>query len=54
MSAPGRYQVYRISSTKTLLIADSQARILNAGNLNILSMRGACLGTSRIWFPRVF
>ena len=45
MSAPrqSRYHVYRTSSTKTLLIADSQARNLEAGNLNILSLPGACV-----------
>ena len=45
MSAPrqSRYHVYRTSSTKTLLIADSQARKLEAGNLNILSLPGACV-----------
>ena len=45
MSAPrqSRYHVYRTSSTKTLLIADSQARNLKAGNLNILSLPGACV-----------
>ena len=44
MSAPRQspYHVYRTSSTKTLLIADSQARNLEAGNLNILSLPGAC------------
>ena len=45
MSAPrqSRYHVYRISSTKALLIADSQARNLEAGNMNILSLPGACV-----------
>ena len=45
MSVPrqSRYHVYRTSSTKTLLIADSQARNLEAGNLNILSLPGACV-----------
>ena len=38
-----RYHIYRTSSTKTLLIADSQARNLEAGNLNILSLPGACV-----------
>ena len=36
-----RYHAYRTSSTKTLLIADS--RSLEAGNVNILSLPGACV-----------
>ena len=38
-----RYHIYRTSSTKTLLIVDSQAKNLEAGNLNILSLPGACV-----------
>ena len=45
MSAPkqSRCHVCRTSSTKTLLIADSQARKLEAGNLNKPSLPGACV-----------
>ena len=45
MPAPkqSRYHVYRTSSTKTRLITDSLARNLEAGNLNILFLPGACV-----------
>ena len=38
-----RYHAYRTSSTKTLLMADSPERNLEAGNVNILSLPGACV-----------
>ena len=36
---------------KTLLIADSQARNLEAGNMNILSLLGACVRQGYIFIP---
>ena len=36
-----RYHIYKSSPKKALLIADSQARHLTFGNINILSLPGA-------------
>ena len=42
-SRQSRYFVYRTPTMKTLSIADSQARKLEAGNFNILFLFGACV-----------
>ena len=46
-----RYHVTRTSSTKYLLIADSQARYLDAGNLNIVSLPGASVRHAYDYVP---
>ena len=38
-----RYHIFKSSPTNYFLLADSQARYLEAGNLNILSLPVACL-----------
>ena len=40
-STSSRFHIFKTAPTKTLLIADSQARHLKAGNLNIISLPGA-------------
>ena len=46
-----RYHVTRTSSTKYLLNADSQARYLDAGNLNIVSLPGASVRHAYDYVP---
>ena len=40
-STKSRFHIFKTAPTGTLLIADSQARHLKAGNLNIISLPGA-------------
>ena len=40
-STNSRFHIFKTAPTKTLVIADSQARHLKAGNLNIISLPGA-------------
>ena len=44
MSGYSGYHIFKSSPTNYLLLADSEARYLEASNLNILSIPGDCIG----------
>ena len=46
-----RYHIYKPAETKFLLIADSQARELGAGNLNIMSLPGESISDAYNFIP---
>ena len=46
-----RYHIFKTSSSKKLLIADSQARHLEFPNTNILSLPGARIAAVRGFLP---
>ena len=43
MTGYSRFHIFKEAPTKYLFLADSQARLLEAGNLNILSLPGASI-----------
>ena len=52
MSGYSRYHIFKSSPTNYFLLAHSQARHLEAGNLNILSLPGTCISHAYNFIPQ--